>query len=162
MRLFKHRNGSIQVIVVKSKDWDFIFSRSFLLKNYTRLSNRSVIPDLEEDSDDPRGSQFRKKLNEIVRILKRTVKTLSKVLGSSFESERLEKQILKLSNITTMKNDNQYVPLSILLTYDLMNEKITKSRKKLRHNVKCMSKFVLNKCGRRRRRRRRRRHRTKL
>ena len=78
MRLVKHRNGSIHVIVVKSKDWDFIFSRSFLFKNYTKLSNRSVIHDLEEDSDDPRGSQFRKKLNEIVRILKRTVKRLKK------------------------------------------------------------------------------------
>ena len=79
-----------------------------------------MVHGLEEDADDPGWSQSRKKLNEIVRILKRMLKTLNKVLGSSFQSERLKRQILKLSNIMAKKNDKQFVPLSILLTYDQM------------------------------------------
>ena len=80
-----------------------------------------MVHGLEEDADDPGWSQSRKKLNEIVRILKRMLKTLNKVLVSSFQSERLERQILKLSNIVSIKNDKQFEPLSILLTYDQIN-----------------------------------------
>ena len=73
--------------------------------NCTRLANNHVSYNSQKDADDPGvyHDQQDERLSAIFDTLRRMWKTINKVLGSSKKSEKLKRQILKLTTISTYK-----------------------------------------------------------